>query len=402
MDPLSFAPASPEHRAAVSVTPAPAVRMTPAPTPNMTPAPAPNMTPAPAPNMTPAPAPASAPSMAPAPTATVIPAALRALVQWAQYLVQHRAQELSLSELERHIHALSPLPHPIYYRYQISLKPHSGQVAQVRLLDSGQVELTVYAPSLVSLEGPMPLELLQELTLQVQDGQTSLNDFIRLLTERLSQLYAHCVNLASGQSVHHAAWYEQLCLALLGAHNDFSYQLPSELLRGALSAINTLDQGSAPSLVRLLRQALGCQVQVVEHVFGLYPLAAQLQTSLGQRNCTLGQDAMLGSHYPSSQRRFALILGPLTYEQLVALRAQHQDAVTLLLALALKERSLECEVEYRLRPEHAQAINLNGSCALGQGTILCSPQKAVRTSTAESYWSGRTIIHFNHSADAHV
>ena len=110
-------------------------------------------------------------------------------MKWAQYLVQHRAQELSLAELERQIQALSPLAHPICYRYQIALAPHQCQVAQVKLLDSGQVELSVYAPSMVSLEGPLPLELLQELNLQVQDGQTSLNDFIRLLTERFSQLY---------------------------------------------------------------------------------------------------------------------------------------------------------------------------------------------------------------------
>ena len=120
----------------------------------------------------------SARSSATASAAATIPSALRALVKWAQYLVQHRAQELSLAELERQIQALSPLAHPICYRYQIALAPHQCQVAQVKLLDSGQVELSVYAPSMVSLEGPLPLELLQELNLQVQDGQTSLNDFI--------------------------------------------------------------------------------------------------------------------------------------------------------------------------------------------------------------------------------
>ena len=330
--------------------------------------------------------PRAASSTAPNPTASAtaspvpIPPSLHALVKWAQYLVQHRAQELSLAELERQIQALSPLPHPICYRYQISLAPHQYQVAQVKLLDSGQVELSVYAP----------------LNLQVQDGQTSLNDFIRLLTERFSQLYAHCANLASGQSVHHAAWYEQLCLALLGAHHDFTYQLPSELLRGALSALGALDQGSTHSLERVLKLALGCPVQVVERVFALYPLPQELQTCLGQRNSTLGQDTMLGAHYPSSQRRFALILNPITYPQLVALRKQQGSrALPLLLALALGERCLECVVEYRLRPEHAQVISLNGTCALGQGTILCSPHQEVRTQLNEPYWSGRTIIHFN-------
>ena len=301
-------------------------------------------------------------------------------MKWAQYLVQHRAQELSLAELERQIQALSPLAHPICYRYQIALAPHQCQVAQVKLLDSGQVELSVYAPSMVSLEGPLPLELLQELNLQVQDGQTSLNDFIRLLTERFSQLYAHCANLASGQSVHHALWYEQLSLALLGAHHDFTYQLPPELLRGALSALGALDQGSAHSLERVLKQALGCPVQVVERVFALYPLPQELQTCLGQR--------------------FALILDPITYPQLVALRKQQGSrALPLLLALALGERCLECVVEYRLRPEHAQAISLNGTCALGQGTILCSPHQEVRTQENEPYWSGQTIIHFNSSTN---
>lgn len=343
---------------------------------------------------------ASARSSATASAAATIPSALRALVKWAQYLVQHRAQELSLAELERQIQALSPLAHPICYRYQIALAPHQCQVAQVKLLDSGQVELSVYAPSMVSLEGPLPLELLQELNLQVQDGQTSLNDFIRLLTERFSQLYAHCANLASGQSVHHALWYEQLSLALLGAHHDFTYQLPPELLRGALSALGALDQGSAHSLERVLKQALGCPVQVVERVFALYPLPQELQTCLGQRNSTLGQDTMLGAHYPSSQRRFALILDPITYPQLVALRKQQGSrALPLLLALALGERCLECVVEYRLRPEHAQAISLNGTCALGQGTILCSPHQEVRTQENEPYWSGQTIIHFNSSTN---
>ena len=49
--------------------------------------------------------------------------ALQALVLWAQYLLKHRSQELSLAELTRRIYALSPLSHPIRYRYQISLSP---------------------------------------------------------------------------------------------------------------------------------------------------------------------------------------------------------------------------------------------------------------------------------------
>ena len=42
---------------------------------------------------------ASARSSATASAAATIPSALRALVKWAQYLVQHRAQELSLHTL---------------------------------------------------------------------------------------------------------------------------------------------------------------------------------------------------------------------------------------------------------------------------------------------------------------
>ena len=104
--------------------------------------------------------------------------ALQALVLWAQYLLKHRSQELSLAELTRRIYALSPLSHPIRYRYQISLSPRAQNIAQVKLLPSGQVEISVFTPSLVSLDGPLPLEFLQDLNLQVQDGQRSVLDFI--------------------------------------------------------------------------------------------------------------------------------------------------------------------------------------------------------------------------------
>ena len=98
-------------------------------------------------------------------TTTQSTPALQALVLWAQYLLKHRSQELSLSELIRRIYALSPLPQPIRYRYQISLSPRTQNIAQVKLLPSGQVEISVFSPSLVSLDGPLPLEFLQDLNL---------------------------------------------------------------------------------------------------------------------------------------------------------------------------------------------------------------------------------------------
>ena len=339
-------------------------------------------------------------------TTTQSTPALQALVLWAQYLLKHRSQELSLSELIRRIYALSPLPQPIRYRYQISLSPRTQNIAQVKLLPSGQVEISVFTPSLVSLDGPLPLEFLQDLNLQVQDGQRSVLDFISLLTERFSQLYAQSAELSSGQSVHHAAFYEQLGLALLGANSTLSYQLPEKMLLGSLSALKALDQGGAPSLQRLLQQVLGCKVQIKERVFAFYPLPQPLRTCLGRANCSLGREVVLGNHYPSTQRRFALILGPLDYAQFVALQPQQAGHRYLrqLLSLALGPRSLECEVEYRLRKSQAVPLALNGKFALGQGTILCSrcPQlepalasaKAVDQDEdrAEEYWSWREVI----------
>lgn len=340
-------------------------------------------------------------------TTTQSTPALQALVLWAQYLLKHRSQELSLSELIRRIYALSPLPQPIRYRYQISLSPRTQNIAQVKLLPSGQVEISVFTPSLVSLDGPLPLEFLQDLNLQVQDGQRSVLDFISLLTERFSQLYAQSAELSSGQSVHHAAFYEQLGLALLGANSTLSYQLPEKMLQGSLSALKALDQGGAPSLQRLLPQVLGCKVQIKERVFAFYPLPQPLRTCLGRANCTLGREVVLGNHYPSTQRRFALILGPLDYAQFVALQPQQAGHRYLrqLLSLALGPRSLECEVEYRLRKSQAVPLALNGKFALGQGTILCSRCTQLEPASAsakavdqdevgtEEYWSWREVIH---------
>lgn len=339
-------------------------------------------------------------------TTTQSTPALQALVLWAQYLLKHRSQELSLSEFIRRIYALSPLPQPIRYRYQISLSPRTQNIAQVKLLPLGQVEISVFTPSLVSLDGPLPLEFLQDLNLQVQDGQRSVLDFISLLTERFSQLYAQSAELSSGQSVHHAAFYEQLGLALLGANSTLSYQLPEKMLLGSLSALKALDQGGAPSLQRLLQQVLGCKVQIKERVFAFYPLPQPLRTCLGRANCSLGREVVLGNHYPSTQRRFALILGPLDYAQFVALQPQQAGHRYLrqLLSLALGPRSLECEVEYRLRKSQAVPLALNGKFALGQGTILCSrctqlepapaSAKAVDQDEdrAEEYWSWREVI----------
>lgn len=339
-------------------------------------------------------------------TTTQSTPALQALVLWAKYLLKHRSQELSLSELIRRIYALSPLPQPIRYRYQISLSPRTQNIAQVKLLPSGQVEISVFTPSLVSLDGPLPLEFLQDLNLQVQDGQRSVLDFISLLTERFSQLYAQSAELSSGQSVHHAAFYEQLGLALLGANSTLSYQLPEKMLLGSLSALKALDQGGAPSLQRLLQQVLGCKVQIKERVFAFYPLPQPLRTCLGRVNCTLGREVVLGNHYPSTQRRFALILGPLDYAQFVALQPQQAGHRYLrqLLSLALGPRSLECEVEYRLRKSQAVPLALNGKFALGQGTILCSrctqlePEPASAKAVdqdevgTEEYWSWREVI----------
>lgn len=339
-------------------------------------------------------------------TTTQSTPALQALVLWAQYLLKHRSQELSLSELIRRIYALSPLPQPIRYRYQISLSPRTQNIAQVKLLPSGQVEISVFTPSLVSLDGPLPLEFLQDLNLQVQDGQRSVLDFISLLTERFSQLYAQSAELSSGQSVHHAAFYEQLGLALLGANSTLSYQLPEKMLLGSLSALKALDQGGAPSLQRLLQQVLGCKVQIKERVFAFYPLPQPLRTCLGRANCSLGREVVLGNHYPSTQRRFALILGPLDYAQFVALQPQQAGHRYLrqLLSLALGPRSLECEVEYRLRKSQAVPLALNGKFALGQGTILCSRCTQLEPAPAsakavdqdevgtEEYWSWREVI----------
>ena len=206
--------------------------------------------------------------------------------------------------------------------------------------------------------------------------------------------------------MHHAAFYEQLGLALLGANSTLSYQLPEKMLLGSLSALKALDQGGAPSLQRLLQQVLGCKVQIKERVFAFYPLPQPLRTCLGRANCSLGREVVLGNHYPSTQRRFALILGPLDYAQFVALQPQQAGHRYLrqLLSLALGPRSLECEVEYRLRKSQAVPLALNGKFALGQGTILCSrcPQlepalasaKAVDQDEdrAEEYWSWREVI----------
>lgn len=297
-------------------------------------------------------------------------AALNALVSWAQLMLQHRAQEVSLSTLVTLITKLSPLAEPITYRTVVTLSPHSTPLKGIRLLETGQVEISVYTPSLLSLEGPLPVELLQELLLQEQDGTTSLSDFIRLLTARFNELYTAAA--LSAQAAPQTS-YAQLCLALLGANGDFTYQLSPAQLCGALSVMHGLDQGSAAALETLLSHALDCHVQIHERIFTMNPLPQGLRTALGRANCVLGREGMLGRHYPATQRRIRIILEPRNAAQCAALQP-HQACgryLQKLLALALGPRTLDCEVEYHLHKSAAVPTLLHGSCALGVNALLC-------------------------------
>ena len=313
--------------------------------------------------------------------------ALHALVSWAQLLLQHRAQEVAITTLVTLITKLSSLEEPIIYRTVVTLSPHSTPLQGIRLLETGQVEISVYTPSLLSLEGPLPVELLQELLLQEQDGTTSLSDFIRLLTARFNEL--HTAAALSAQAAPQTP-YAQLCLALLGANGDFTYQLSPAQLCGALSVIHGPDQGSAAALETLLSHALDCPVQIQERIFTMNPLPQGLRTALGRANCVLGRECMLGQHYPATQRRIRIILEPHTAAQCAALQPQQAGGRYLqkLLALALGPRTVDCEVEYHLHKSAALPTLLHGGCALGRNALLCrnaGPAPAAATTAAAKH-----------------
>lgn len=291
----------------------------------------------------------------------------------ARRLLALQAQEVNALEVHRLLGSDSKLLPEVHLQHTARQLAGADQAAP----DSGaQFVLKLNYPGMAGPEGPLPLEMLQELKLRAADPADALKPFTDLTQTALLEQYARAAALSApayscdktkqGQDT-----FAQLLLSLCGSMSPEPDVPESSALTAAdkqnlVPYLSGLQAGSMQSLCAAATQLLHCKVTAQGNECSVQGIPEPLRTRLG-RHSRLGGGAQLGRHYVSVSRSFTLYLEPADYAQLCDLltggRLQHKLQELL---SAVLHRPLACTLQLCIKAQDVPQACLDGRQALGQ------------------------------------
>ncbi len=182
--------------------------------------------------------------------------------------------------------------------------------------------LTVNMLGLYGTSSPLPTFYTEDLLAEEREDLRGMRDFLTVFNTRFYDLFLH------------AGWFRFTPIRTIFEQKDYSLGEKALALGGLpfscrdkypfsienkfpLIGLFSLFPRSAKALQSYLRASLGCSCYITECVAGTEPVPRDQRCMLGNENCTLGEDSMLGSFLKNRSGRIKLTLENLTESQLL-------------------------------------------------------------------------------------
>lgn len=239
-------------------------------------------------------------------------------------LLSTKSQEVSLTYV---YHTLEKLRHQGYFdelriRWRYNLNFAAQPLHKIEYQER-TVILVLNALGLGSLDGPLPLEMSQQIYHSLHDEKFHSSDevsgmpaFLDIFSSKMFKLL-----MKGAEQSTLDAWFNPRSvvksgiLSLIGVNQQQHYNQPQAVIHAALPLMIGPEQGSLDSLQMLLSKLIGIPTTILPQEFAMYHLHEHLRTKLIRRSCVLGRNIQLGSRYCSFKRKFTLILGPMDFTQ---------------------------------------------------------------------------------------
>lgn len=273
-----------------------------------------------------------------------------------------------------HLKELYPKEEPqsLYERLRFKSNPSlsfaKSELSKIEFIETPKgknVELTLNFMGLFGASSPLPSHY-SEMILESSDTDESLKDFLNLFNHHIQKMIypiwqrqRYYIQYQSGLEDN----FSKYMLSFLGLYSqtqikssklDFQKLLP-------YVGILSMKQKSAGTLVSILRHYLDHDdLEIVQCVHMNEKIPSWQYSSLGEDNCSLGSNALIGETVKTKSSKFQILLKNISFEECYtySLHGKKMGEVQELMDLALNE-PLEHELCLELKKDEIQSCELS-------------------------------------------
>jgi len=299
---------------------------------------------------------------------------VKALNEKIQPLVMKYSLPQGVRVAMTHLRELYPQekPQKLYERLRFKSNPSlsfaKSELANMEFIETGKgknVEITLNFLGLFGAASPLPSHYC-EMVLDSVDTDEVLKDFLNLFNHHLQKMIypiwqrqRYYIQYQSGLQDK----FSKYMLSVLGLYSQAEGNSSKLNLQKLLPYIGLLSmrQKSAGTLVSILRHYLGHdELEIVQCIEMNESIPLWQLGALGEENCTLGSDSLIGESVRTKGSKFQILLRNVSFEGLhmYSLHGKKMAELQELINLALNE-PLEHELCLEMKKEDTQPFELS-------------------------------------------
>ncbi len=273
-----------------------------------------------------------------------------------------------------HLHDLYPkeTPQILYERLRFKSNPSlsfaKSEISKIEFIETSKgknVEMTLNFLGLFGAASPLPSHYC-EMVLDSADGDEVLKDFLNLFNHHLQKMLypiwerqRYYIQYQSGLEDK----FSKYMLSILGLYSETQVKSSNLNFQKLLPYIGLLSmrQKSAGTLTSILRHYLGHdELKIVQCIEMNEAIPSWQLGSLGEKNCTLGSDSLMGESVRTKGSKFQILLENISFDGLYkySLHGEKMGELQELINLALNE-PLEHELCLEIKKEDTEPFELS-------------------------------------------
>ncbi|MGN1281796.1 MAG: type VI secretion system baseplate subunit TssG [Succinivibrio sp.] len=251
-----------------------------------------------------------------------------------------------------------------------------ASIEENHLHASEELAVLVYFFGLLGVNGPMPLETTSYVCKRTyHDYDSATRRFLDIINHRMLTLFYRAFsNKELAVSFDRKdSQFERILMALTCSTPRKNSSLPHFAIK-SMETFLSLRNRSADGLRRMLHLFFGHGISLNTFVEDTEVIPKEYRLRLGSKdNCTLGVNSQLGSHYLSRTKKFAITVGPMSFDRSLDFMPGHRliEQLHEIVQLYL-ERQLGFDLYLKIEVPSIKKPKLNGKFALGQSCHLIS------------------------------
>ncbi len=264
------------------------------------------------------------------------------------------------------------IPQTLYERLRFKSNPSlsfaKSEISKIEFVETNKgkyVEITLNFLGLFGAASPLPSHYC-EMVLDSADGDEVLKDFLNLFNHHLQKMLypiwerqRYYIQYQSGLEDK----FSKYMLSILGLYSETQVKSSTLNFQKLLPYIGLLSmrQKSAGTLTSILRHYLGHdELEIVQCIEMNEAIPSWQLGALGEGNCTLGSDSLIGESVRTKGSKFQILLRNISFEGLYkySLHGEKMGELQELINLALNE-PLEHELCLEVKKEETEPFELS-------------------------------------------